>query len=140
MPSRLPRLRATLVAGIQAKPVCGWTAQGAGSAQPRCSPRTLALAGLARPVQQLVVDAFRTKAISFLAATTTLATSVNLPADRVIFGDAWVAKKDLALEPDRWAGSPGGTCCLGRRVATAGGGRRALFSRGMWRLCIRTRR
>ncbi|KAI7838157.1 hypothetical protein COHA_008005 [Chlorella ohadii] len=70
-------------------------------------------AGLSRPVQQLVLEAFRTGAISLLCCTTTLAQSVNLPAERVIFRDAWVRQQGMHLDPDSYhqmagrAGRPG---------------------------------
>lgn len=50
--------------------------------------------------------------------TTTLAQSVNLPAERVIFRDAWVRQQGMHLDPDRWVGYF--ALLLNRRVQAGG--------------------
>lgn len=69
----------------------------------------------------VVEKAFRDGTVSVLVATSTLAAGVNLPAERVIIVDPWVARPDRLLDVSRYqqmAGRAGraGLCASGEAI------------------------
>ena len=63
--------------------------------------RALAGAEVPGTAKALVADAYREGAVAVLCTTTTLSSSVNLPAFRVVFRQAWVATKGNWLTPQQ---------------------------------------
>ena len=59
-------------------------------------------AGLPSEFRESVEEAFRIGVISVLVATSTVATGVNLPAQRVIVRDVWTARPENKLDATRF--------------------------------------